>query len=83
MSLADLKEQSESGMPALFTEEQLSALSDCRKCRHVFRNSYAHELVWDTLKPLMERSPCVLKWFEDSLNRALREKLMGSGNALP
>ena len=62
---------SENGMPVLFSREQFTILSEYRKCRHAVRNCYGHELVWDKLHPLMERLPEVIKWFEDSVAKAV------------
>ena len=62
---------SQSSMPVLFNNDQKKELSDFRKFRHVFRNSYAHELNWNRLKPGLEKMPGVLHGFEKRVRTAL------------
>lgn len=69
--LAMFKQDANSVLPLKIGEEQMRSLNEFRKVRHVVRNNYGHQLVWERILPMLEKVASVLETFKSSVENAL------------
>jgi hypothetical protein len=69
--LAMFGQDSNPNLPLKIGEEQMRSLNEFRKVRHVVRNNYGHQLIWERLSPMLKKVTPVLKSFESSVENTL------------
>lgn len=69
--LAMFCEDSALNLPLKVGEEQMRSLNEFRKVRHVVRNNYGHELIWEQLLPMLKKVTPVFESFKSLVETAL------------
>lgn len=69
--LAMFGQDSKPTLPLKIGEEHMRSLNEFRKVRHVVRNNYGHQLIWERISPMLKKVTPVLVSFEAIVYNAL------------